>query len=212
MFHAYREEYIAGAQRALGDMLDFAVNTCGLDATEFWSLFLVSDVSHQMEMGNPSFVSGKTGCELMRMVMTQSGLEEPEEEDAMYIDRSPEYWAGWAVGYYQWYTVRSFRRIDQALPIAEVIAMYPVYHEMDILQFIQTANERYDSVHIRTNLALRRSYAGLSQRELSEEAQVPLRQIQLFEQRRRDINKAGALTVMKLARVLQCRSEDLLEI
>lgn len=212
MIRAYREEYLAGAQRALGDMLDFAVNTCGLDASEFWTLFLVNDVSHQMEAGNPSFVSGMTGCELMRMVMTQSGLEEPEQEDVMYIDRSPEYWAGWAVGCYQWYTARPFRRIDQALPIAEVIAMYPVYHEMDILQFIQTADERYRSVHTRTNLALRRGYAGLSQRELSEESQVPLRQIQLFEQRRRDINKAGALTVMKLARVLQCRSEDLLEI
>lgn len=212
MIRAYREEYLAGTQRILGDMLDFAVNTCGMDASEFWSLFLVSDVSRQIAAGNPSYVAGKSGCELMRMVMTQSGLEEPKQEDVMYVDRSAEYWAGWAVGFYQWYTARAFRMIDQTLPIAEVIAMYPVYHEMDIMQFVNAAEERYLRVHTRTNLALRRGYAGLSQRELAEQAQVPLRQIQLFEQRQRDINKAGALTVMKLARILQCRSEDLLEI
>lgn len=54
-----------------------------------------------------------------------------------------------------------------------------------------------------------RKLAGLSQRELSG---VPLRQIQLFEQRQRNINHTKAIDVVKLARVLGCKTEDLLQI
>ena len=37
------------------------------------------------------------------------------------------------------------------------------------------------------------------------------RQIQLFEQRQRDINKASAVTLLMLSRALHCRMEDLIE-
>jgi len=40
---------------------------------------------------------------------------------------------------------------------------------------------------------------------------VPLRQIQLFEQGQRDINKTAAVTLYKLSKALCCRMEDLLE-
>ena len=52
---------------------------------------------------------------------------------------------------------------------------------------------------------------GLSQSELSKRAEVELRSIQMYEQRRNDINKAQAETLFKLARVLGCNIEDLLE-
>ena len=57
-----------------------------------------------------------------------------------------------------------------------------------------------------------RKLAGLSQRELSELSGVPLRQIQLFEQRQRNINHTKAIDVVKLARVLGCKTKDLLQI
>lgn len=53
--------------------------------------------------------------------------------------------------------------------------------------------------------------AGLTQRLLAEQAGVSLRQIQLFKQRERDINKCQGQTLQNLARVLCCRVEDLLE-
>ena len=40
---------------------------------------------------------------------------------------------------------------------------------------------------------------------------MPLRQIQLFEQGHRDINKTAAITLHKLAKAMCCRMEDLLE-
>lgn len=40
---------------------------------------------------------------------------------------------------------------------------------------------------------------------------VSLRMIQIYEQRNKDINKAGALSLSRLARALGCEIDDLLE-
>ncbi len=40
---------------------------------------------------------------------------------------------------------------------------------------------------------------------------VPIRQLQLLEQRQRDINKARAITVFALAKALGCTVEALME-
>ncbi|WP_374041738.1 helix-turn-helix domain-containing protein, partial [uncultured Treponema sp.] len=51
-----------------------------------------------------------------------------------------------------------------------------------------------------------------SQKELSEISGVPLRTIQQYEQGQKNINSAKAETVLKLAKVLECSAEDLMEI
>lgn len=53
---------------------------------------------------------------------------------------------------------------------------------------------------------------GLSQREPVQLFGVAQRQIQLFEEKRRDINKAQAFTLFKLGKALHCDCKDLLEI
>lgn len=57
-----------------------------------------------------------------------------------------------------------------------------------------------------------RIFRKMSQRELSEESGVNLRMIQYYEQGVKDINKAEALTVYKLAKALRLHVEDILEI
>lgn len=52
---------------------------------------------------------------------------------------------------------------------------------------------------------------ALAQSQLSAESGVPCKQIQLFEQRQRDINKTVAETLLRLSRLLYCRMEDLME-
>jgi transcriptional regulator with XRE-family HTH domain len=54
--------------------------------------------------------------------------------------------------------------------------------------------------------------AGLTQSQLSEETGIPIKTIQQYEQGRKDINKAQAEYVIKLAQVLCCNPVDLLEI
>lgn len=212
VMHAYSEDYVEYAQRIMGDMFDYAFYSYELDLDEFFSMFLVSDVSYQFESGNPSYVAGKTGCELAKEVLRESGRSFPSLPEEMYVDKSPEYWAGWGYAYYQWYTARTFARIHKAVSIQNVLDMYPVFHEMDIMQFVESMNEKWNAYYIDTNLKRIRLHAGLSQKELSELSGVSIRQIQLFEQRQRNINHTKAIDVLRLSRVLGCKSEDLLEI
>lgn len=58
----------------------------------------------------------------------------------------------------------------------------------------------------------RRNAKHISQCRLSEISGVNIRMIQYYEQGRSDINKAEALSVYKLAKALECRIEDLLEL
>lgn len=210
--HAYLYDYLPTAQRIMGDMLDFAVNICEQDIEKFYGLFLMSDVSLQFQNGNPTYIAGKTGCELAKEVIAESGMRPLTNEDEMYLDKSPEYWAGWALAYYQWYTCRPFIKINKAVPIRNVIDMYDVYHEMDIMHFVDAVNAYWNVCYEETNLKRIRKLAGLSQRELAELSGVSIRQLQLFEQRQRDINRTKAIDLVKLARVLGCKAEDLLQI
>ena len=51
----------------------------------------------------------------------------------------------------------------------------------------------------------------LSQRELAVKAGINLRTLQDYEQGRKPINQAAAITVVKLAHALQCKITDLIE-
>ena len=209
---AYSYDYLITAQRIMGDMLDFAVNTCDMDVDRYFVMFLVPDISVQFQNGNPTYIAGKTGCEIVKEVVEESGIQPVNVEDEMYLDKSPEYWTGWALAYYQWFTCRPFMKINAAVPIHRIVQMYNVYHEMDITHFVDTMNELWDQYYKETNLKRIRKISGLSQKELAELSGVPLRQIQLFEQRQRDINHIRAIDVVKMSRVLGCKVEDLLQI
>ena len=63
-----------------------------------------------------------------------------------------------------------------------------------------------------TNLKRIREEQGLSQSQLAEASGVSIRNIQYYEQRYRDINKAQAITVYQIAMALGCNPEDILEI
>ena len=89
--------------------------------------------------------------------------------------------------------------------------LYTPYHEMDIRQFVDKMNELYHEAKPETNLKELRTFANLSQSELAKQAGVSVRTIQQYEQRRKDINKAQPETLLKIARVLVCTVEDLVE-
>lgn len=206
---AYDEEYVTLAQRVMGDMLDYAVNTLNYELQNFYRMFLISGIARQFEIGNPAYVAGRNGCEVAKEVIVLSGLDMPEAKDLMYLDKSPEYWTGWALAYYQWRSGQSFRQIDHAVSIDTVCAMYDPLHEADIEKFVYIMNEKLKQQDV-SRLRRLRTYAKLSQRQLAEAADVPVRQIQLFEQGERDINKTQGMTLLKLSRVLKCRPEELL--
>ena len=62
-----------------------------------------------------------------------------------------------------------------------------------------------------TNLKIHRHKAGLSQKELAELAGIPIRTIQQYEQRQKNINKAQVQYLIALSKVLCCEISDLVE-
>ena len=79
------------------------------------------------------------------------------------------------------------------------------------ISYRQLNNAMYKAAKPETNLKLLRKKAGLSQRELADLSSVPVRTIQQYEQRQKNINKAQAEYLVMLAKVLCCEVEDLME-
>lgn len=63
-----------------------------------------------------------------------------------------------------------------------------------------------------TNLKRIRTAAGITQAALAESSGISLRTLQDYEQGRKNINGAAALTVFRLAQMLNVDVEDLLEL
>ena len=211
MTHAYREIYLNNAQSALGDAFDYAVNICGIPGSEFVKLFVVSSVAVQMENGEPAFVAGKSGIEIAKEVVWETKREELAMQPQNRFARSKEYWIGWAVAYYQWYSGRKYSDIFKVVSFDALEKMYYTLHEADISKFVQITDALVREHFSETNLKRIRTAYGCSQSELAALSGVSLRSVQMYEQRKKDINKAGAETVFRLAKVLGCAVEDLIE-
>lgn len=208
---AYDEMYLHSAQNILGHAVDFAIMSLEIEPDDFGKALMVSTSARQFAKGNPRYVAGMNGCEFARYVLDEALISYPDVEDIMYLDKSPEYWAGWALAYYQWYADFSFGDILKVVSLEDIIGMYSIYHEMDISHFTEQINQLMEKAYTQTRLRAKRDNCGLSQSELAKEADVPLRQIQLFEQGQRDINKTSAITLYKLSKALHCQMEELLE-
>ena len=209
MIHAYDKNYLSKAQNNLASMLDFAVYDLKEDLSSFYKKFLQSKISSQFERGESTVIVGKSGVELALDVMGDESLASKYRPAG---NRTPEYWCGWALAYFQWQTNLCFREINKLIPISEVLAMYSPYHEMDISQFCDKMIELYNKRKNNTNLKALRLDAGLSQSELAEISDIPVRTIQQYEQNQKNINAAKVETVVKLAKALNCTVESLMEV
>lgn len=211
MIHAYDKVYLENARRNLARMLDFAVYDLKYDITVFFDMFIKSGVASRFESGDFNVLAGKSGVELAYEVTDLCGQNKRDIKPKYTADRSEEYWLGWALAYYQWETGLSFAGIVKYIPIKDILALYNPYHEMDIRHFTDRMNEMYLSAKPDTNLQIFRKLAGLSQKQLSDFSGVPLRTIQQYEQRQKNINKAQAEYLVMLSKALYCKPEDLIE-
>jgi DNA-binding XRE family transcriptional regulator len=212
MIHAYQEIYLNNAQAALGEAFDYAVNTCNISGENFVKMFLVSSVSKKMENGEPKYITGKSGIEIVREIVLETMDKTLEIEPIESLGRSKEYWIGWALAYFQWYSSRKYSDIFKVVSFNEFELMYYTLHEADISKFVDVINERMIEHFRETNLKRIRTAYVITQSELAKKAGVSLRSIQMYEQRNKDINKANAETIYRIAKALGCAMEDLIEI
>ena len=211
MTHAYREIYLSNAQSVLGDAFDFAINTCQIPGNDFVKLFVASSISKRMENGEPSLLAGKSGIEIAVDVVRETTGKKIDTPPQEHFGRSKEYWAGWAIAYYQWFSARKFNDIFKAIPFDDLQKMYYTLHEADISKFVDIADKRIKEHFNDTNLKRIRTAYGCSQAKLAKLSGVSLRSIQMYEQRKKNINKASADALYNIAKVLGCTMEDLLE-
>lgn len=206
MIHAYSNLYLEDAQALIGVMIDVAVNEWHQNITDFYEKFLKSVDSLKIAHGDVSAISGQSGTELAFKVIGED-MQIPE----LPMNRRPEYWAGWALAYYQWYSGVSFQILNEEVPIEMILEMYNPFHEMDIMHFVDHMNKLRQSKRVESYLKRFRKQMGLTQQELAEVTDIPIKTIQQYEQRQKNINKAQSEYIIKLAKALCCRPEDLLE-
>lgn len=213
MTHAYNESYLDDAMQNLGDMLDYALVDCGYSSDEFFSWFISSGIAAKIENGNPKYIAGMSGIELAREVVFLTTGIYPSKERIIKNFAGREYWAGWILAYYQWYSSLKFSDMaENGLSLSEVLSLY-ILHEADQSKFVDTANEIIlrRKLEKPSNLTTIRKARGFTQGQLAQQSGVALRMIQLYEQRQNDMNKAQAGTLRSLARALGCEMQDLLE-
>jgi len=211
MMYAYNEVYLAKARVTLACMFDYAVNTCKMNINKFYEKFINSEYSVLFACGDTSTIAGKSGIELAYEVMTADGDELEFLNPVYSASRSPEYWLGFYLAYYQWVRNISFSRITENVEITDILLMYKKYHEMDILAFVEALDDMRLSESRLTRLKVYRTRLGLSQKQLANQADIPLRTLQQYEQRQKNINNAKAEYVLNLSKVLYCKPEDILE-
>lgn len=214
MIHAYPETYLNDAMNNLGDMFDYAVCDCDFDAEDFFSRFIVSGVAEAFERGNPKYVAGLSGPELASEVLLRTQGVRLDKPDSENIDKSAEYWAGWSMAYYQWYSAGRFSNLQKnGLNMNKLLSLYNTLHEADLSKFVSVASNivKRSNASEASNLQRIRKVSGMTQKELSESSGVSLRMIQQYEQRIKDINKGQAIALTNIARVLGCEMEDLFD-
>lgn len=211
MIRAYDELYLGKARMTLAWMFDYAVNGCRIEIEDFYRMFLMSSYARRFETGNCSVVAGLSGVELAQRVIWEHDEQRELPKPIFSLDRSPEYWLGFYLSYYQWYNNLKFEQITSKVTIRDILLMYRKYHEMDVMHFVVALDEMRQERQV-ARLQEYRKRICLSQRELAEKADVPLRTIQQYEQKQKSINHARVDYVIRLAQALYCRPDDLMEL
>lgn len=211
--YAYNEMYLDDARQNLGDMVDYAVCDLGFEPDEFFGWFITSGIASRFEKGNPKYVSGMSGYELVDTVLRATNVPYEMKEPSYSDYKGKEYWAGWMLAYYQWLTNKRFKDIiKNGLTLSTVLSMY-ILHEADESKFVTCANEIIERNKNNRNSRLQeiRKARGFTQQQLSDASGVSLRMIQLYEQKQNDISKAQVNIAINLAKALGCDIEDIID-
>ena len=205
--HAYSLLYLNKATRTIGNMLHDAVQEFGVDGKDFLNRFIQSEVAEQFENGNPKYVAGKSGLDLFVEVMEKTTGKVYDAVLIESFERSSDYWVGWLLAHYQWYSGRSFRNILETIPYEEFSGLYDTLHEVDIQKSYEVLDMHFADRE--SKLKTLRKKCGLTQEELARESEVSLNTIRAYERKSKDLNKASFEIIMRLSRTLKCNVYEL---
>ncbi len=203
MIHAYNEQFLEIIQPKVASLFELAVLEENINIDIFAQRFISSDIAHSLETADPIFALGKSSNELLALILNKTPINKEINSNI-----TPEYRVGWILSYAQWYLNTTFKDIINVIPCSELLNYYFPYHEMDIMQIVDLIKS---NLKRESKLKTYRKKMNLSQLELSNLSNVPLRTIRSYEQETTDIAKAEAETLYLLSQVLKCSIEDLIK-
>ena len=209
---AYSEIYLSDAMANLGEAAGYAVKGCGMDMDLFFGLFLSSGIAAQFEKGNPKYVSGMSGTELVLEIMNKANYRASTVAPAIEYEASAEYWCGWILAYYQWQKGISFKNILKKINAETLKRMYVTLHEAPEEKALEVMDEIVNRENEARRLQQLRRVYGYSQSMLAKKSGVNLRTLQQYESGAKDINKASVTTLKALADTLGVGMEELMEL
>lgn len=239
MIHAYDSILLERAADTLGRMLDYSAYSLHYDVQTMMDLFIASDAAAGFEHGDIRTVCGMSGIELAYDVLERSGILYERTQPRYTKSLSAEYWCGYALAHIQWETCSSFAQIMRSFSVQSFISEYGKSRlayldslpfdisEKDRTEKIRAFGREYVSDPISRAVtsasleitsgedagpALKRMRIknGLTQSGLAKASGIPVRTIQQYEQRQKDIGKARAEYLIALSRVLGCDPSSLL--
>ena len=233
MTHAYDKALLERASDILGRMLDYSVYSLHYDVSVMIDLFIASGAAALFERGDIKTVSGMSGVELAYEVLERSGIAYERTQPRYTKGRSPEYWCGRTLARIQWETCTGFGQIMDhfspsgfissyrnarlsfldALPLdtgdaerSEKSASFSRQFSDEAVSGFISAYGAGSSISLAGDTPLKkmRIKNGLSQSGLAKASGVPLRTIQQYEQRQKDLSKARSEYLIALSRALGC--------
>ncbi len=223
---------------SVGKMLDHAVYSLHQNADTFFALFITSGLAAKLQKADINIISGNSGIELSYEVMKRCGISYERTTPRHTTGLSKEFYAAHALAHIQYDTGISYNELIHIISVSDIIRLYDSYHSraVSLLPWQMSDSDRAEaieeiksgftdelrsafeaaginSLHIKkeTHLKEMRLRNGLSQSRLAAASGIPVRTIQQYEQRRKDINKASADSIIRLAYVLNCEPSSLLE-
>lgn len=209
--NSYNTDYLEDAMHCFGEMLEYVVEECRIDADMFFDMFISSGFAKRFENGDFTLFSGMSGSELVQKAAFESGLSLAFPEAIRdYEGYSLKYQSGMLLAYIQWFSGRKFSQILK-IPKEEVDRRAGGFAEMEDAERAAIAAELMPMLEDQTNIQKQRKLCGLSQRELAQRSGVNVRTLQQYEIKTKDINKAAGVTLLSLAKALGCEIEDIIE-
>ena len=214
--HPYDEAFLNTAMGTVGKAFDFADKHLPGGMERFYDLFVASAAARTFDGPDAHPTVNASGIELVLsvcegaragaldlMLMTERRLTRSQRERAQ--------WCGRTLAFHQWDSNNTFRTISTYLRASDLLGLYET-HRVASPQVVSLAIEQtFMRAVVPTRLRMFRAEAGLTQRGLAAASGVSLRAIQQYEQRKKDIDHAHAISVLRLAQALGCSMEDLLE-
>ena len=109
MIRAYSELYVDDAMQTLAETFDYVSD--GRQADMLFHDFIVSGAAEQFGRGNPRYLNMPS-----QVLFEEITGKRPPRKRAQF-EKSPEYWCGFVLAYYQWFTGLRFEQIGRRLPL-----------------------------------------------------------------------------------------------